>query len=558
MDVRTAWLEPPTQSGGLDHLGIQQTPIRIFSTLLPGLTVVTDRVGCYTFYSWLVWAYLKDKAWLGVDFVTALRRAECLFTLIAEHHASTEAEHVALHSRGLVGRFSLTPALADDVRRPIPLADLAALRSDNKGSYFKNRYGGLGQYYLGPMRELGILDRHGDEVVCSEDVGVPLAKAFEARVDRCDFFRVIRRGTVSERELEELSSFCPCGLAGHVSEREALIDVLFARKGRLPESDRLRRETFLLLLDLAAQRGPAAADELDLAFKAACLTEALDDSKPWRIPSAWEQTRRAWAVYERSDELSVAVLGVFWVVLRLLDEQGGAAASSAAASKHVRDLVRKTLPKLARQAAREAIRGNLSTLPPLASWCAPDHEFQRAIGVWEAARRDDMPACLEASLGVLLALGARHTSSQPYLDVAIPPDYLSYYPLNLSSFRQMIEGDWGELTVADWLADIAASWGIEAHLRVALRKLHGESIVTFLVYATDDGIRRREGRDPPKPGFTASRVDRAVRFLVDLGLAHWDMREGAEQRGEDSEDALRGWVARITPLGRELLEALRG
>ena len=299
MDVRTAWLKPPAKSGGLDHLGIQQTPIRIFSTLLPGLTVVTDRVACYSFYPWLVWAYLEEKATLGLDFVTALRRAECLFTLIAEHHARSRDEHVALHSRGLVGRFSLTPALAADAPRPIPLAELAALRNDNEGSYFKNRYGGLGQYYLGPLRELGILDRNGEEVVCSEDIGVPLAEAFEARVDRAAFFKVLRRGSVGERDLEKLAVFCPCALARHDVERDALLDVLLARKANPTESDRLRRQTFLLLLDLAAQRSETASTELDLAFKAACLTQALDNATPWKIPHGWEQTRRAWAVYER-------------------------------------------------------------------------------------------------------------------------------------------------------------------------------------------------------------------------------------------------------------------
>ena len=83
MDVKTAWLKPPAKSGGLDHLGIQQTPIRIFSTLLPGLTVVTDRVACYTFYPWLVWAFLQEKSMLGIVFVSSLRRADCLFTLFA-------------------------------------------------------------------------------------------------------------------------------------------------------------------------------------------------------------------------------------------------------------------------------------------------------------------------------------------------------------------------------------------------------------------------------------------------------------------------------------------
>lgn len=558
MDVKTAWLKPPAKSGGLDHLGIQQTPIRIFSTLLPGLTVVTERVACYSFYPWLVWAYLEEKDKLGLDFVTTLRRAECLFTLIAEHHARSREEHVALHSRGLVGRFSLTPALGEDAPRPIPLADLAALRKDNEGSYFKNRYGGLGQYYLGPMRELGILDRNGEEVVCSEDVGVPLARAFEARVDKAAFFKVLRRGTVDERDLEKLAAFCPCALAGHDAEREALVDVLLARKDSPTESDRLRRQTFLLLLDLASQRGEAASTELDLAFKAACLTESLDNATPWKIPDGWKQTRRAWAVYERGDELSVAVLGVFWVVLCLLDHQDGNAASSRAAGGLVEALARKSLGKTARLKVHEAVATASSTLPRLSDWQAPGHEFQRAIEVWSTARQQELSKCLAASADVLLALAARHASPQPYLDVAIPPDYLSYYPLNLLSFQQRLESDWKDLSVAEWLADLASAWGIEAHLRVALRKLHGESIDTFLVYPTDEGIKRREDSDPPRPGFTASRVDRAVRFLVDLGLATWDMGRAGDDPDEDSGATPTGWVARITPRGREILEALRG
>src|SRR4051812_40394155 len=57
MDSKTAWLKPPYKAGGIDHLGIQQMPIRIFSTLLPGLTVVTDRISNYSFYPWVAWAY---------------------------------------------------------------------------------------------------------------------------------------------------------------------------------------------------------------------------------------------------------------------------------------------------------------------------------------------------------------------------------------------------------------------------------------------------------------------------------------------------------------------
>src|SRR5262245_31855564 len=102
MDVNTAWLKPPSKAGGQDHLGIQQPPTRIFSTLLPGLTVVTDRVSNYSFYPWVAWAHLQDEGRLGLDFVHTLRRAECLLTLVAERHAQVKGEDELLHSRGLV------------------------------------------------------------------------------------------------------------------------------------------------------------------------------------------------------------------------------------------------------------------------------------------------------------------------------------------------------------------------------------------------------------------------------------------------------------------------
>lgn len=53
MDIRTGWVSPPSLAGGLDHLGIQQLPARIFSNLLPGITVVTDRDANYSFYPWV-------------------------------------------------------------------------------------------------------------------------------------------------------------------------------------------------------------------------------------------------------------------------------------------------------------------------------------------------------------------------------------------------------------------------------------------------------------------------------------------------------------------------
>jgi hypothetical protein len=555
METKTAWLKPPFKAGGVDHLGIQQTPVRIFSTLLPGLTVVTDRVSNYSFYPWVAWAYDQEGDWGDLDFFRVLRRAECLLTLVAERHAQTQDEDVVLHSRGLVGRNTLAPALREKVPRPIPLGELAAPRAENPDSYFQHEAGGLGQYYLGPLRELGVLQRSGARFEYSDDIGVPLAKALDSRVDRKAFLKVVKRGLVDEWELDRLGSFCPCHLAGHVPERELLIDLLFTRTREPGPPDDLRRQTLLLLLDLAAQRDHLGTAPLDAAFRAACLTGAIDDGSPWRVPEPWKGVTRSWATYERNDELSIGVLGIFWAALRLLDEEGGQAESTWAVGTLVSRAVRGALGKESGRKLSDVIAARAASLPPLSDWQVPEHEFLRSFDVRSEARSGDVEACLRAALDTLTALAARHTEPQPYREIAIPPDYLNDYPLNLSSFHHQLGGEWQALSVAEWAAMLATDWGLEAHLRVALRKMHYESRDKFLLYVTDEGVRRRPGTEAPLPGFTASRLNRAVQFLVDLGLATW---ERPAATGDGVTQFAGEWVARIAPLGRKLREELGG
>ena len=558
MDVRTAWLKPPSKAGGQDHLGIQQLPTRIFSTLLPGLTVVTDRVSNYSFYPWVVWAHLQDQEQLGLDFVHTLRRAECLLTLIAERHAHLRHEDELLHSRGLVGRNTLVPALHDDAPRPIPLGELAALRSENSNSYFKNRYGGLGQYYLGSLRELGILDRVSERIECSEDIGVPLARALDAQVDRKAFLHVLKHGWAGEKDLDGLASFCPCHLSRHTPERELLIDLLFARNVEPTPADARRRQTLLLLLDLALRRGSVGETALDIAFRAACLTGATDDGSPWAFPEKWRRVQRACATYEQNDELSIGVLGIFWVALRLLDERDGRAESANDVGALVSEVASAALQDQAGLRLDDAIAQKVRSLPPLPNWQDANHEFQRSQAVSSSARETDVTGCLIAALDTLLAIAARHAEEQPYLEVGIPSSYLNDYPLNLSSFHQKVSGEWCALTLSQWVGILAAEWGIEAHLRVALRKLHHESLDTFLLYATDEGICRRQDAAAPLPGFTASRLSRAVQFLIDLGLASWEPPNDAATSDPEGHEYSGVWAARISTLGRDVWETFRG
>jgi hypothetical protein len=90
------------------------------------------------------------------------------------------------------------------------------------------------------------------------------------------------------------------------------------------------------------------------------------------------------------------------------------------------------------------------------------------------------------------------------------------------------------LAANDWLAWLAGHWGIEAHLRVALRKLRYEGKDTFHVLPSDRGLVVTA---MPDPTYTTPRFVQALQILQDLNLI---------ERPHSG-----NWV-RITALGEDL------
>src|SRR5437867_12149759 len=103
------WVEPAKPIRGLDHLGVQSPCIALYAQLLPGITNVTDRARYYAFHPWIIWSFEKRYKDHSLDeFRRVLRRAECLFALIAIRHARRQADgDDGRHGAGMVGRLEL-------------------------------------------------------------------------------------------------------------------------------------------------------------------------------------------------------------------------------------------------------------------------------------------------------------------------------------------------------------------------------------------------------------------------------------------------------------------
>ena len=123
-----------------------------------------------------------------------------------------------------VGRDKLL-RIAEDAEGFV-LEDYAALEGPNR--YFKNKLGGLGQYYFGPLRDLRVLDHHEGAGYpgYDEQRGRQLAEAFASAVPEDSFFRVLEQQTTTWEELDELAAFCPCKLHENAAEPLHAVDQL--------------------------------------------------------------------------------------------------------------------------------------------------------------------------------------------------------------------------------------------------------------------------------------------------------------------------------------------
>lgn len=323
MEIQTAWVKPPNQIGGLDHLAVQASCINIYGRLLPGITNVTDRARYYSFYPWVVWALEQSGHKYNDAFVNQFRRADCLFTLIAQRHAQLAGNYDE-HAAATVGSGNMAELVGMiKADQSVRLSDVAHRGGGERARYFKNKLGGLGQYYLGVFAELGMMDGNSSSgVKNTNQIGRVLAEAMDQGVSRELFLQTIAEDLVTVDRLDKLVCFCPCQLSQSTKEHQLLIDLFFTR-GLFLDTDMMpRRRTLQAMLYLAEQlSGKGFSIDLTL-FRGCVYTGSLPDGSEWVLPDRLLHNRARWAVYQRNELLSVAVQAIFFVLLGSYEELG--------------------------------------------------------------------------------------------------------------------------------------------------------------------------------------------------------------------------------------------
>lgn len=552
MEVSTHWVKPPTAIGGLDHLGTQGPCLAIYAQLLPGITNVTDRARYYSLYPWVVWSFDRRFPKADADiFVEYFRRADCLFTLISERHARKTDKDAERHGNAMVGRNQLLPALDRlEHGEELRLSTYTDRTDGNARRYFMNRLGGLGQYYAGTLAQLELMDPSARPwMKFTIERGQPMAEAVAAAVPGDLLWELVQSDKVTLADLDALSHFCACSISAGTQEHESLIDIFFDRENAYGALGEQRRQSLTLILHLAnALHAQTGEDLTERVFRAATYSSVLPGAVQWKVPPVLEETRRAWAIYERNDLLSVVMQAVFSVCLDSLtspaatDQRSLSSVETFAAALAASDEAKACYADLSADSFGALCEGLRVSGPALTEWESSSHEFQLVADLqMDASSNPGIGLQLGRAFQALALLSVRTSEADlPYGSLPIGSDELLDAPINLQSTQARFQV-WQSMSLQQVAEDLIA-WCMNTHLRVALRKLRQGGQSTFRFRPTERGLQLV---DIPEPAATTPRFRQAVQILRDIGVLTRD----ASKLGRPT---------RPTQLGMSLLEAYGG
>jgi hypothetical protein len=520
---------------GLDHLGIELVSVNLYQAMLPGLTNVTERARYYSFYPWVLHRFAQDgpkerskrtwRTWFrSLDFAYA---AAC---------AAHEQQNQLGSGSSIVGADKAGTLVAGN--QPGTMIDLSSACGLDEngnvpatGAYFKNPEGGFGQYYKGPLRELGAVSGHSvpahPDVKLSNFAGLKIAQSLDGHQGFADLQQIALDGGAKVSDLARVGKMVHPTAIGSRSEEETLLRALLLGsdeklcQAQIPQHRQWRRQSLLLVLQYVEDCGSLEGDP-SYEFRWSCLANALPDGEPWRCPPPLASAANAWGAYQRNDLLNYSLETLFYATLLRLDDQPYAPVELAG-----------VLADAAMAAVPASEKWNrLPSLPSkVAQWldgCArptqdPSGDPWGSDSTWEWADRLER-AVKERDIGLIVALAARVLGrlatdtgtwrAHPFETIFNAEDMANKYEVHLKGWCDRANRGANQET-RDFLQELLLEWVLFRHLRVATRKLANQGVSTYK-YRPEEGQLLFIAEKPPLPTFTAPRIWQAFRILEDL------------------------------------------
>lgn len=301
-------------SVGLNPLGIRTASEQLFTTLLPGLNVVTLRIRYYSFYCWLLKRFYEGRAEAKrADLQRHIRMSELLMALI----------HVQGENSGGVPGITCASDIVAKGEELINFNEDAMPNGKPVGGYWKGSFGAFGTYYAASLQEIGIIASLEDNTSLynvtpkSEDYisGEELADAFQQSVGQEMsklFFDSVHSGIVTREQLILLEPVFQSHNMPDNNERNLLLNLLLQndKPSSLTES-KLRKDSLRLLLLYIRTFSVSNFSELDFA-------KYVYDS--YNNGSERSTAAVGWYAYYLNDSRQYEALNIFDALLNRLHE----------------------------------------------------------------------------------------------------------------------------------------------------------------------------------------------------------------------------------------------
>lgn len=178
------WAKSGNFTRGRDPLGIQNSSIAVYSTLLPGMTNLTLRLRYYGFYLWLLDKYhqLPESDGFKQNHMgqyTFIRRAELILAYLMKNKFPNEQSVIGsnfaeskIRQEKEIGYYDIQLG-ADKTKTTV------------KGSvYWDYTSGALGQYYAGSLINMGLINIKENFFERTEEKGKELSEAYGASISQ--------------------------------------------------------------------------------------------------------------------------------------------------------------------------------------------------------------------------------------------------------------------------------------------------------------------------------------------------------------------------------------
>lgn len=310
------WLDCDHRSsgGGMWPLGLEAGGFRFIEQLMPGFNNVTTRIRYYSFFSWVFWTF-QERVNRGESVPTAA--AQKAWRERLEMALRLASLYLVPGMGGLVGNRKVHPPAAGP-SEPLSLRDPGAATAFQPANYSAS----FALFRCGAATSDGL-------IVLSEEIGVPLARAFDVRL------RAHPGGPAAFEWLASEQEEIPAGVlyqaAGALALRDIvvsepehapLVDVLFRMRNAADparsSSDTSRSRSMGLLLQLVRDADGALRNPHEV--HGVFATRRLSNGRPFEPDRAFRTAFAGWERYQERQQEKVAIYGFWSVLISLLHE----------------------------------------------------------------------------------------------------------------------------------------------------------------------------------------------------------------------------------------------